>query len=156
MKSNYRLPSFKSVFGNLNTDSHLTDDEDIPPNSDFGYNPSEYDLSDSEPLDDRLSSSFVSSCSPDDRLFSDSRDRRRRLSASSEQEEDAIIGLLDLRRCARFSSVAESECSSLVQAISPDTESEIPMFPPTPDDGLLLNDGEHDRIIMVSLSSFGR
>jgi hypothetical protein len=146
------------MFGNPSTDSHLTDDEDIPPNSDFGYNPSEYDLSDSEPLDDRLSSSFASSSSPDDHLSSDLRDRRRRLSASSEQEEVAIIGLLDLRRCARFSSVAESEYSpsSLVLAISPDTEVETPIFPPTPDDGLLLNDGERDRIILVSVVVFGR
>lgn len=147
----YRLPSFKSMFGDLNFDSHLTDDEDVPPSSEYGYNPSEYDFSDSEPFEDKVSPIFPGSVSPADRLFSDSCDRRRRPSASSEQEEDAIIGLLDLRRRSRLSSFPESghKPPSLAAAISPETESENLMLPSTPDDDILFDTKEEDHKIML-------
>lgn len=132
MRPTYRLPSFRATFGRMPFDPHLSDDE-APPSSDFGYNHSEYDYSDPGTPDDRLPSVPVDSPPPEDVLF----DRPRRVhrhSVSSEHEEEAILGLLDLRRRPRVSSFASDiSAPDLVSTISPETEHEPSLFPMTPD-----------------------
>lgn len=128
----YRLPSFKSTFGRMSFDPHLSDDE-APPSSDFGYSHSEYDCSDPGTPDDRLLSAPVDSPPPEDIPF-DRPQRAHRLSVSSEHEEEAILGLLDLRRRPRVSSFASDlSAPDLVSTISPETENEPSLFPMTPD-----------------------
>lgn len=128
----YRLPSFKETFGRMSFDPHLSDDE-APPSSDIGYTHSEYDYSDPGTPDDRLPSIPVDSPPPEDIPF-DRRKRAHRLSVSSEHEEEAILGLLDLRTRPRVSSFASDRSApDLVPTISPETENETSQFPMTPD-----------------------
>jgi hypothetical protein len=128
----YRLPSFKETFGQLSFDPHLSDDE-VPPSSDIGYTHSEYDCSDPGTPDDRLPSVPVDSPTPEDIPF-DRPPRAHRLSLSSEHEEEAILGLLDLRTRPRVSSFASDRSApDLVSTISPETENETSLFPMTPD-----------------------
>lgn len=128
----YRLPSFKATFGRMSFDTHLSDDE-VPPSSDFGYNHSEYDYSDPGTPDDRLPSVPVDSPPPEDVPFYRPR-KAHRLSVSSEHEEEAILGLLDLRRRPRVSSFASDlSAPDLVSTISPETENDPSLFPTTPD-----------------------
>ena len=128
----YRLPSFKATFGRMSFDPHLSDDE-IPPSSDFGYNHSEYDYSDPGTPDDRPPTAPVDSPPPEDLPF-DRPQRAHRLSVSSEHEEEAILGLLDLRRRPRVSSFASDlSAPDLVSTISPETENGPSLFPMTPD-----------------------
>ena len=128
----YRLPSFKETFGRMSFDSHLSDD-DVPPSSDIGYTHSEYDCSDPGTPDDRLPSVPVDSPPPEDISF-DRPQRSHRLSVSSEHEEEAILGLLDLRTRPRVSSFASDRSApDLVSTISPETENETSQFPMTPD-----------------------
>ena len=116
----------------MSFDTHLSDDE-VPPSSDFGYNHSEYDYSDPGTPDDRLFSVPVDSPPPEDILL-DRPQKAHRLSVSSEHEEEAILGLLDLRRRPRVSSFASDlSAPDLVSTISPDTENEPSLFPTTPD-----------------------
>ena len=128
----YRLPSFKETFGRMPFDLHLSDDE-VPPSSDIGYTHSEYDYSDPGTPDDRLPSVPVDSPAPEDISF-DRPQRAHRLSVSSEHEEEAILGLLDLRTRPRVSSFASDRSApDLVSTISPETEHETTLFPMTPD-----------------------
>lgn len=116
----------------MSFDPHLSDDE-VPPSSDFGYNHSEYDCSDPGTPDDRLPSVPVDSPPPEGIPF-DRPQRAHRLSVSSEHEEEAILGLLDLRRRPRVSSFASDlSAPDLVPTISPETENEPSLFPMTPD-----------------------
>ena len=128
----YRLPSFKETFGQISFDPHLSDDE-VPPSSDFGYTHSEYDCSDPGTPYDRLPSIPMDSPPPEDAPFDRPR-RAHRLSVSSEHEEEAILGLLDLRTRPRVSSFASDRSApDLVSTISPETENETTLFPMTPD-----------------------
>lgn len=128
----YRLPSFKETFGRMSFDPHLSDDE-VPPSSDIGYTHSEFDCSDPGTPDDRFSSVPVDSPAPEDIPF-DRPQRAHRLSVSSEHEEEAILGLLDLRTRPRVSSFASDRSApDLVSSISPETENETSLFPMTPD-----------------------
>ena len=128
----YRLPSFKATFGRMSFDPHLSDDE-VPPSSDFGCAPSEYDYSDPGTPDDRLPSVPVDSPPPEDVPF-DPLQRAHRLSVSSEHEEEAILALLDLRRRPRVSSFASDRSApDLLSTISPETENDPLVFPMTPD-----------------------
>lgn len=116
----------------MSFDSHLSDD-DVPPSSDIGYTHSEYDCSDPGTPDDRLPSVPVDSPPPEDISF-DRPQRSHRLSVSSEHEEEAILGLLDLRTRPRVSSFASDRSApDLVSTISPETENETSQFPMTPD-----------------------
>jgi len=116
----------------MSFDPHLSDDE-VPPSSDFGYNHSEYDYSDPGTPDDRLPSVPVDSPPPEDNPYGRPH-RAHRLSVSSEHEEEAILGLLDLRTRPRVSSFASDRSApDLVSTISPDTENEPSLFPMTPD-----------------------
>ena len=116
----------------MSFDTHLSDDE-VPPGSDFGYNHSEYDYSDPGTPDDRLPSVPVDSPPPEDVPFYRPR-KAHRLSVSSEHEEEAILGLLDLRRRPRVSSFASDlSAPDLVSTISPETENDPSLFPTTPD-----------------------
>ena len=128
----YRLPSFKETFGRISFDSRLSDDE-VPPSSDIGCTHSEFDYSDPGTPDDRLPSVPVDSPPPEDISF-DRPQRAHRLSVSSEHEEEAILGLLDLRTRPRVSSFASDRSApDLVSTISPETENETSFFPMTPD-----------------------
>lgn len=128
----------------MSFDPHLSDDE-VPPGSDFGYTHSEYDYSDPGTPDDRLPSVPVDSPPPEDIPF-DRPQRAHRLSVSSEHEEEAILGLLDLRRRPRVSSFASDlSAPDLVSTISPETENEPSLFPTTPDRSSI-DPVEHRRI----------
>lgn len=128
----YRLPSFKETFGRVSFDPHLSDDE-VPPSSEIGYTHSEYDYSDPGTPDDRLPSVPVDSPAPEDIPF-DRPQRAHRLSVSSEHEEEAILGLLDLKTRPRVSSFASDRSApDLVSTISPETENETSLSPMTPD-----------------------
>jgi len=132
-RPSYRLPSFKATFGRMSFDPHLSDDE-VPPSSDLGCNHSECDYSDPGTPDDRLASVPVDSPPPEDFSFPSQRQRAHRLSVSSEHEEEAILGLLDLRRRPRVSSFASDRSApDLVSTISPETENEPSLLPMTPD-----------------------
>ena len=131
----YRLPSFKETFGRMSFDPHLSDDE-VPPSSDVGYTHSEYDCSDPGTPDDRLPSVPVDSPPPEDAPF-DQPQRIHRLSVSSEHEEEAILGLLDLKTRPRVSSFASDRSApDLVSTISPETGDENSVLPMTPDRSL--------------------
>lgn len=127
----YRLPSFKATFGRMSFDPHLSDDE-VPPSSDIGYTHSEYDYSDPGTPDDRLPSVPVDSPPPEDLSFNRLQ-KAHRLSVSSEHEEEAILGLLDLRSRPRVSSFASDRSApDLISTISPETENDPSLFPMTP------------------------
>ena len=116
----------------MSFDPHLSDDE-VPPSSDIGYTHSEYDYSDPGTPDDRLLSVPIDSPTPEDIPF-DRPKRAHRLSVSSEHEEEAILGLLDLRKRPRVSSFASDRSApDLVSNISPETEIETSLSPITPD-----------------------
>ena len=136
----YRLPSFRATFGRMSPD-----DDEVPPSSDFPSSYSEYDYSDPGTPDDRLPSLPVDSPPPEDTPFDPPR-RAHRLSVSSEHEEEAILGLLDLRRRPRVSSFASDlSAPDLVSTISPETEHDPSLFPMTPD-GSSADPGDYRQV----------
>jgi hypothetical protein len=115
------------MFGNITVIESDDDlDESIPPSSEYDY-PC---FSDDEHEFDSYRRHSTSTSTYSTTLPAD---RKHRLSVSSENEEDAIIGLLDLRRRSFGASETEGRGSSSPIASPVANVEGVSLFPVTPD-----------------------